>query len=86
MFSLNRQTSRRQPEDIPGEIYIPLVDALYSDSRSLFIGSVVVSLAAALTAWKTNAAFLDFFVVAFMLVTLARAIDMRALLAHASDG
>ena len=75
MFSADK--AYRTRKDLPPEIYIPLVDSLYSDGRSLFIGSVVVSLAAALTAWKTSEPFLDFFVVAFMLVTLARAVDMR---------
>lgn len=75
MFSAER--AYRTQKDLPPEIYIPLVDSLYSDGRSLFIGSVVVSLAAALTAWKTNEPFLAFFVAAFMLVTFARAVDMR---------
>ena len=75
MFSAERAYPTQK--DLPPEIYIPLVDSLYSDGRSLFIGSVVVSLAAALTAWKTNEPFLDFFVAAFLLVTLARAVDMR---------
>ncbi len=77
MFSAARQTTARERNDLPAEIYIPLVDALYSDAKSLFIGSVVVSLAAVLTAWKTSEPFLDFFSVAFMLVTTIRAIDMR---------
>jgi diguanylate cyclase (GGDEF)-like protein len=76
MPSTNRANQTRK--ELPSEIYIPLVDSLYSDGRSLFIGSIVVSLAAALTAWKVSEPFLAFFVAAFMLVTLARAIDMRA--------
>ena len=75
MFSA--KPTYRTHKDLPPEIYIPLVDALYSDGKSLFIGSIVVSMAAALTAWKTDEPFLDFFVIAFMLVTVVRAIDMR---------
>ena len=39
---------------IPFEIYSSLVDALYDDKRSLFIGSLSASLAALITAWKSG--------------------------------
>jgi diguanylate cyclase (GGDEF)-like protein len=72
-----RPASNRDQQDLPAEIYIPLVDALYSDLRSLFIGSAAVSLAALLTAWKTGEMWLSACAVGLIVVTALRAVDMR---------
>ena len=63
---------------LPAEIYIPLVDALYSDVRSLYIGSAAASLAAALVALKNGEWLIYLCAAAVLLVTALRAIDMRA--------
>jgi diguanylate cyclase (GGDEF)-like protein len=72
-----RPASKRDQQDLPAEIYIPLVDALYSDLRSLFIGSAAVSLAALLTAWKTGEMWLSACAIGLIVVTALRAVDMR---------
>ena len=63
--------------DLPREIYVSLVDSLYSDSLSLFTGSIAAAAAAFITAWHTGETAL--FVCAFGLafVTCVRAADMR---------
>jgi diguanylate cyclase (GGDEF)-like protein len=78
MQSVEKSSTRTREPELPAEIYIPLVDALYSDSRSLFVGSAAVCAAATLTAWKTGELFLLFFAAAIVVVTAGRALDMRA--------
>ena len=68
----------RQQRDLPAEIYIPLVDALHADVRSLFLGSAAASLAALLTAWKTGEVLLLACAIAIAVVAGLRALDMRA--------
>jgi diguanylate cyclase (GGDEF)-like protein len=63
---------------IPFEIYSSLVDALYDDRRSLFIGSLSASLAALITAWKSGHWVLLVFGIAIALVAYGRALDMQA--------
>ena len=70
--------SKRQQRDLPADIYIPLVDALYGDVRSMFLGSAAASLAALLTAWKTGEVLLLVCAIAIALVAGLRALDMRA--------
>jgi len=41
-------------QPLPPEIYISLVDALFKDTRSLFVGSLAASITALITAWKTG--------------------------------
>ncbi len=77
MLTLRRPKEKRE-EDLPAEIYVPLVDALYADVRSLFIGSTAASLAALLTAWKTDSLWLIACAAAIVIVATLRALDMRA--------
>ena len=46
--------ARDDAQPLPAEIYISLVDALFKDSRSLFVGSLAASITALITAWKTG--------------------------------
>ena len=78
MLSFLALRQKRTERQLPAEIYIPLVDALYSDMRSLFVGSAAASAAAALTAWKSDAVLLYACAIAMIVVTAARAVDMRA--------
>ena len=39
---------------VPPEIYIPLVDSLYKDGRTLLIGTVGVAASIFATFWKTG--------------------------------
>jgi diguanylate cyclase (GGDEF)-like protein len=74
MFSVQRQHGSRK--DLPPEIYIPLVDSLYSETRTLFMGSVAVSLAVLLSAWKTGDALLYALWATLVSIAAARAVDM----------
>jgi len=68
--------------DLPTEVYIPLVDSLYSETRTLFLGSLAVSLAVILTAWKDGSVYL--FACWGVLVAIAtlRAFDMTLYARH----
>jgi diguanylate cyclase (GGDEF)-like protein/PAS domain S-box-containing protein len=45
---------KKQPKsELPPEIYLSVVDSLYGDARTLFVGSVAISLAIFLTAWMS---------------------------------
>jgi len=69
---------QQREQEIPAEIYIPLVDALFADVRTLFLGSSAASMAAVLIAWKTGEPILYFCAVAMIVVASLRALDMRA--------
>ncbi|MBX6424337.1 MAG: EAL domain-containing protein [Variibacter sp.] len=64
-------------QELPADIYLPLVDSLFGDAKSLFIGSIATSAAVLLSAWKTGETLLVFCAVAMILVATARHLDMR---------
>ena len=68
----------RQGQALPVEIYTSLVEALYEDFRSLFIGSIAAAGTALITAWKTGEPFLYVCSLAIVLVACLRALDVRA--------
>ncbi len=76
---------------MPAEVYIPLVDSLYSETRTLFLGSLAVSLAVLLTAFKAADATLYatwFALVAIAtvrLLTMSRYANHRAQLTKAAE-
>src|SRR5918993_2751421 len=72
-----RLTGFRDRQELPAEIYISLVDSLFSDARSLFAGSLAVSLAVLVTAWKANEPSLYLCALATAVVACARARDMQ---------
>src|SRR5579863_189637 len=65
-------------EALPSEIYIPLVDSLYKDSRTFFTGSAILIAAILVTYLKTNEIFIFYCALAFFLVVCARGMLMRA--------
>lgn len=71
-----RRTWRRP--DVPAEVYISLVDSLFSEGRSLFIGAISASAAALLTAWKSNDWAIMLCAVGLAAVGSLRTLDMRA--------
>ena len=75
MSSANR--AYRTRNDLPPEIYIPLVDSLFTEIRTLFLGSVAVSLAVLLSAWKTHDAVIGGLWVLLVVIAVVRAFDMR---------
>ena len=80
MFAWSRLTRSQHNPEVPAEIFISVVDSLYADSRTFFTGSLAVSLAILLTAWKTDEPLLYFCMVAFALIALVRVIGIRAYL------
>jgi diguanylate cyclase (GGDEF)-like protein len=68
----------RDGQPLPSEIYISLVDALFKDPHSLFVGSLAASITALITAWKTGEQALYLCSAAIAIVACARAIDVRA--------
>jgi diguanylate cyclase (GGDEF)-like protein len=65
-------------EELPPEIYLPLVDSLFQDGPTLVTGTVFVAAAIFITFWKTGEAFLLYCALAFVLVACMRGIMMRA--------
>ena len=67
-----------RPVAVPPEIYIPLVDSLYKDGRTLFTGTFFVVGSILTTFWKTGEPL--FLVCAFAVVAVActRGLMMRA--------
>jgi diguanylate cyclase (GGDEF)-like protein len=72
---LLRPTSDRE---VPAEVYLSVVDSLYADSRTFFVGALAVALVIFMTAWKAGEPFLYFCAVAFTVVAVVRLIGLRA--------
>ena len=68
----------RGADDLPDEIYVSLVASLFSDPRTLIIGSLGTISACLITAIKTSEPSFFACVVALALIAAVRAIDMRA--------
>ena len=64
-------------EALPADIYLPLVDSLYKDSRTLISGSVFAAIAIFTTYWKTGEIILLYCATAIVLVSCARGIVMH---------
>src|SRR5215471_9008546 len=67
-----------QRSELPPEIYTPLVDSLYKDGRTLFMGTVFVVGSIFVTFWKTGQVLLLACALAVVLVAAARGLVMRA--------
>ena len=78
MFMWNWRSRLRQRRDVPAEIYISIVDSLYGDTRSLFMGAVAVSLAILATAVKTGEPLLYVCAAAVAVVAGVRAMGVQA--------
>ena len=68
---------RQAHHDVPFDVYASLVDSIYSEPRTLLIGSVAISAATLISAFKTGA--LSLFACAFVVAIVAglRMWDMR---------
>ncbi|KAB2917517.1 MAG: EAL domain-containing protein [Hyphomicrobiaceae bacterium] len=67
-----------QGQPLPTEIYISLVDSLFSDFRTLFVGSMAASVTALITAWRTGEVLLYLCSFAIAVVACVRWLDVRA--------
>jgi diguanylate cyclase (GGDEF)-like protein/PAS domain S-box-containing protein len=65
-------------ESLPPEIYLPLVDSLYRDGRTLVVGTLLVTGHIFLTFWKTHEILILYCAAAFILLACARGLMMRA--------
>jgi diguanylate cyclase (GGDEF)-like protein/PAS domain S-box-containing protein len=76
MFEFRQRRERPQPQ-IPLEIYSSLVDSLYSEERTLLVGSTAVFIATLISAWKTFEPLLFAVAVAVGIIAVARVWDIR---------
>jgi diguanylate cyclase (GGDEF)-like protein len=65
-------------EQLPPEIYLPLVDSLYGDGRTLFAGTILSAGSVFITYWKTGEILLLYCALAVVLVASVRGLTMRA--------
>ncbi|MGI9383807.1 MAG: putative bifunctional diguanylate cyclase/phosphodiesterase [Methyloligellaceae bacterium] len=70
--------SRGKERALPPEIYIPLVDSLYKEGRTLLAGSIFVVGSVLVTYWKTGEPLLLACGIALAVVACARGIFMHA--------
>jgi len=68
----------RHTNGLPPEIYIPLVDSLYKDGRTLLMGTIFVVGSVLTTYWKTGEPLLLICALAFLLVACFRGLGMGA--------
>jgi PAS domain-containing protein len=67
-----------QQETLPPEIYIPLVDSLFKEGRTLLAGTIFVTGSIFITYWKTGEIVLLSCALAVLVVAGARGMLMRA--------
>jgi diguanylate cyclase (GGDEF)-like protein/PAS domain S-box-containing protein len=72
----------RQPgnETLPPEIYLPLVDSLFKEGRTLLIGTVFVIGSVLVTYWKTGSILILYCAFAIFAVACGRGLMMQAYL------
>jgi diguanylate cyclase (GGDEF)-like protein/PAS domain S-box-containing protein len=77
-MSVTSRTGQNGHEALPPGIYLPLVDSLYQDRRTLLLGTIFVTGSVFVTYWKTGQILLLYCTLAIALVACARAIMMHA--------
>jgi diguanylate cyclase (GGDEF)-like protein len=65
-------------QELPSEIYVPLVDSLYEEGRTLLVGSIMVIGSVLTTYWKTGEALLLACASTLAVVACVRVLEMRA--------
>jgi diguanylate cyclase (GGDEF)-like protein/PAS domain S-box-containing protein len=65
---------------LPPEIYLPLVDSLFKEGRTLLIGTIFVIGSVLITYWKTGEILILYCAIAIFFVACARGLMMRAYL------
>jgi len=70
----------RQPphQALPAEIYLPLVDSLFKEGRTLLIGTIFIIGSVFITYWKTGEILILYCALAIFAVACARGLMMRA--------
>ena len=77
-MNCEQRTQAPAEQDLPSEIYIPLVDSLYKEGRTLCLGFVMVLGSILITYWHTGEIPLLVCALAFASVAGVRAFEMRA--------
>jgi diguanylate cyclase (GGDEF)-like protein len=78
MKTAPQSAATKQTRKVPTEIYIPLVDSLYKDGRTLFSGTIFIVGSVMVTYWKTGEPLLLLCAFVFALIAFARGLSMRA--------
>jgi diguanylate cyclase (GGDEF)-like protein len=65
-------------KSLPAIDYVSIVRSLYDDRRSMVQGASATIIASAACAYKTGSPWMEFFTLAFLLVTVGRWLDMTA--------
>jgi diguanylate cyclase (GGDEF)-like protein len=79
-MSSARPIGQNGSEALPPEVYVPLVDSLFKEGRTLLIGTIFVIGSVLLTYWKTDQILIFYCAVAIFVVACARGLMMRAYL------
>lgn len=82
MSNSTEPTKDLHSNDLPTDIYLPLVDSLYKDGRTLFIGSVMVVGSILTTYVSSGSTALLVCAIAFALLGFARGLLMRSYAAN----
>jgi diguanylate cyclase (GGDEF)-like protein len=79
-FALRTHRHTQGHKALPAEIYLPLVDSLYQDGRTLLVGTILVTVSIFATYWKTGDILLFYCALAIILVGCARGLIISAYL------
>lgn len=82
MSNSQEPTKDLHSNDLPTDIYLPLVDSLYKDGRTLFIGSVMVVGSIMTTYVSSGSIWLLVCAIAFAVLGFARGLLMRSYAAN----
>jgi diguanylate cyclase (GGDEF)-like protein len=78
MMSSALRTRQPKYETLPTEIYLPLVDSLYQDRRTLLLGTIFATGSVFVTYWKTGEPLLFYCALAIIVVACLRGLAIGA--------
>ena len=76
-MSTAAETHVKPKNELPREVYLSLVDSLFGNFAAMLAGAICVTVAATLTAWKTQDPWLWACAAIVLAIGIARAIQMR---------
>jgi len=76
-MSTAAETRVKPKNELPREVYLSLVDSLFGHFAAMLAGAICVTVAATLTAWKTQDPWLWACAAIVLVIGIARAIQMR---------
>jgi diguanylate cyclase (GGDEF)-like protein len=69
--------TRQSIEALPAEVYLPLVDSLFKEGRTLLIGTIFIIGSVLITYWKTQDTLILYCAAAILAIAFARGLVMR---------